>query len=401
MSTNAILGTPAAVHAGANKSDRAATIPWYIWCGVLAVTSAGIGLPWDISWHRSIGRDTFWTPAHMLLYACPVLAGIFCGYIIFTTTFGDSQVLKTAGVKVFGFRAPLGVFIAAWGGIAMLTAGPFDNWWHAAYGLDIKIVSPPHVLVLVGLRVIAIGVLFLILAVMNRSAEEGLTNFNSLQRLFLYVGGLIVASMMIQLTDNTTVPQLHLATAYKAMALALPWLFALLSQASRHRWAATWCAAIYTALVVAEILILPLFPAQPALGPVYVAVTHFVPARFPILLVIPAIALDLFWQRTQTWKLWQASLIAGVLFTAVLVAVEWPFADFLLSKWSQNRFFGTMYFAYSSSPFSPFSYEQLRRFHPAPPEWRLWAGLIKAAIYSSIGIWIGLHIGRWMRQVKR
>ena len=26
----------------------------------------------------------------------------------------------------------------------MLTSAPFDNWWHDAYGLDVKIISPPH-----------------------------------------------------------------------------------------------------------------------------------------------------------------------------------------------------------------------------------------------------------------
>ena len=28
-------------------------------------TAIAIGILWDISWHRTIGRDTFWTPAHM------------------------------------------------------------------------------------------------------------------------------------------------------------------------------------------------------------------------------------------------------------------------------------------------------------------------------------------------
>jgi hypothetical protein len=51
-------------------------VPWYIWIGAIAVTSSSIGGAWDVSWHRSIGRDTFWTPAHMLIYACGVLAGI-------------------------------------------------------------------------------------------------------------------------------------------------------------------------------------------------------------------------------------------------------------------------------------------------------------------------------------
>lgn len=27
----------------------------------------------------------------------------------------------------------------------MITSAPFDKWWHNAYGLDTKVVSPPHV----------------------------------------------------------------------------------------------------------------------------------------------------------------------------------------------------------------------------------------------------------------
>ncbi len=64
---------------------------WYTWLGAVAVTSASIGGAWDVSWHRSIGRDTFWTPAHMAIYACGVLAAIICGYLILVTSFGSSQ----------------------------------------------------------------------------------------------------------------------------------------------------------------------------------------------------------------------------------------------------------------------------------------------------------------------
>ena len=35
--------------------------------------------------------------------------------------------------------------------------------------------------------------------------------------------------------------------------------------------------------------ILPLFPAEPKLGPVYHPVTHFIPWEFPLLLIIPAL----------------------------------------------------------------------------------------------------------------
>ena len=39
--------------------SRSAGVPWYIWTGVAGITSAFIGAEWDVSWHRSIGRDSF------------------------------------------------------------------------------------------------------------------------------------------------------------------------------------------------------------------------------------------------------------------------------------------------------------------------------------------------------
>jgi hypothetical protein len=373
-----------------------------VWCGALAVTSSSIGGAWDVSWHRSIGRDTFWTPAHLAIQACGVIAAIICGYLILINTFGRSQEQKAASVNVLGFRAPLGAFIAAWGGIAMITSAPFDNWWHAAYGLDVKIVSPPHTLLILGIRAVAVGVLFLILAAMNRAMADdsaaGERTYKRLQRLFLYVGGLIVAGQMFFLLEYTWDVQLHSVSAYVAMGIALPLAFAILSQASRYKWAATSTAAVYMIFAIAEILIFPLFPAQPKLGPVFNPVTHLVPAKFPVLIFVPALALDLLWQKTRAWKPWKVALVSGFLFIAVLTIVEWPFANFLLSKASENRFFGTIYFDYNSRPDG---YDRLRHFFHPDYGLTLYLGLLRAAIYASISTWIGLSFGRWMRSVQR
>src|SRR5260370_36490905 len=129
---------------------RTAAIPWYVWCLAAAVVSDLFGGYWDISWHISIGRDTFWTPAHMMVSLAGVLAGLASGYAILSTTFGSSREAKDASISVWGFRGPLGCFMAAWGGFAMLTSAPFDNWWHNAHGLDVKIVRLPHSVLGVG-----------------------------------------------------------------------------------------------------------------------------------------------------------------------------------------------------------------------------------------------------------
>ncbi len=84
-------------------AQRRVGIPWYLWCSALAVTSASIGGRWDVSWHQSIGRDTFWTPAHMAIYLCGVLAGIACGYLILNATFRQSPDMTATSVQGDGF----------------------------------------------------------------------------------------------------------------------------------------------------------------------------------------------------------------------------------------------------------------------------------------------------------
>jgi hypothetical protein len=384
------------------RAEQPAGVPWYIWVGVLAVTSSSIGGAWDVAWHRSIGRDSFWTPAHMMIYACGVLAGIVGLWLVARSTFGGPQ-LRAQSVSVFGLHAPLGVFLAGWGGVAMLTSAPFDNWWHNAYGLDVKIVSPPHTLLILGIRAVSVGMLFLILAAMNRADVQGQqgvthTNFATLQKLFLYLGGLALGGQMFFLQEYTWDVVLHQTQAYIAMGIAVPVLLALLWQASRFRWAATTAATIYMVFVIGEILILPLVPAQPKLGPVFNPVTHLVPAKFPMLLIVPALALDLLWQRTRQWKPWKIALVSGVLFVLVIFAVEWPFANFLMSHNSQNRFFGTMYFDYNERATG---YDRMRLFFHPMYGWPLVKGLVIACACAIASTWVGLGFGRWMRGVQR
>ncbi len=377
---------------------KTAGVPWYIWTGVAAMTSATIGGSWDVAWHRSIGRDSFWTPAHLMIYLCGVLAGVVGLWLVARATLGRDPELRAASVSIFGLRAPLGVFLAGWGGLAMLTSAPFDNWWHNAYGLDVKIVSPPHALLILGIRAVSFGMLFLILAAMNRAAASGAANFSTLQKLLLYLGGLAVGGQMFFLQEYTWDVAQHRALMYIALAIAVPVALATFSQASRFRWAATTTAGIYTAVIVLEILIFPLFPAQPKLGPVYFPVTHLTPAKFPPLIIVPAFALDLLWQRTRTWKLWQIAAISGLVFTAVMFAVQWPFADFLLSPHSANRFFGTIYFDYNARADG---FDRMRRwFHP-DSGLPLALGGLRAVVYGAISTWIGLAFGRWMRKVQR
>jgi hypothetical protein len=74
-------------HRTAHIQSDGTSVPWYVWLGALAITSSSIGEIWDVSWHRTIGRDTFWTPAHLTIYFCGVLAGIIGVWLTVQSTF--------------------------------------------------------------------------------------------------------------------------------------------------------------------------------------------------------------------------------------------------------------------------------------------------------------------------
>ncbi len=378
-------------------AEKAAHIPWYLWSSTLAVTSVTVGAHWDVSWHRSIGRDTFWTPAHMAIYLCGVLAGIACGYLIFFTTFRSTADMRARAVHILGFSGPLGAFLAAWGGIAMLTSAPFDNWWHSAYGLDVKIISPPHTLLVIGVFGVEIGSFFLIMAAMNR-AEPQSALFRQLQMLLLYLAGLMLVLTMFFRMEYTWDVGLHRSGPYIAVAIGVPLYYAAVWKASRHRWACTWMTVVYMAALIAAILILPLFPAEPKLGPVFQQVTHFVPPKFPLLLIVPALMLDLLWARVGERNKLLVAVVSGPVFILGLVAVQWPFADFLMSPASRNRFFATGYHDYGIPSWSA---EVTRHFVNPEHGLTLWSGLALAMLYSAISVWLGLLLGDWMRKIQR
>ena len=332
----------------------------------------------------------------MAIYACAVLAGIVGLRLMLSCTFGSDTGI--GAVSIFGLRAPLGVFIAGWGGLAMLTSAPFDNWWHNAYGLDVKIISPPHVVLILGIRAVSLGMLLLILSAMNRAADAGTPDYPRLRLLFLYLGGIAVSGQMFFLQEYTWDIKLHQGAAYIAMGIGLPLLFAAVAQASRFRWSASAMAAVYTLYTIAQILVLPLFAAEPKLGPVFHPITHFVPTKFPILILFPALALDLLWSRETLWKPWLMALASGALFVATLAAVEWPFASFLLSSASQNRFFGTIYFDYASRPES---FDRMRVFLDPSHGSSIVLSLLIAAVCAAGSAWVGLSFGSWMRTVRR
>src|SRR5262245_43036400 len=162
---------------------------WPVYAVLFASISIAIGLVWDISWHRSIGRDSFWSPPHVLEQLAAIVAAMSCGWVVLRTTFGGSEAARARSVRFWGFRGPLGGWVCIWGALMMISSAPFDNWWHNAYGLDVKIMSPPHMVLAWGMIAIEVGAILTALARQNRAtAEQG----TSLKLLYALAAGIVV-----------------------------------------------------------------------------------------------------------------------------------------------------------------------------------------------------------------
>jgi hypothetical protein len=181
--------------------------------------------------------------------------------------------------------------------------------------------------------------------------------------------------------------------------MTVPGLLAGVARASGRRWAATAVTGTYSLFILGCLWILPLFPAEPKLGPVYQQVTHFIPPEFPLLVIFPALALDTLWARTRNWNAWCGAIVSSVVFLAVMVAVQWPFATFLMSPGSRNWVFGTLYFDYGLPPQS--SYVR-HVFHPLEATtFGFWIEMAAALAIAALTIRTGFAWGNWMRRIRR
>lgn len=396
MADSISIATQVQARSDASVTTATDSVPWYIWACLLAVISSVIGGAWDISWHESIGRDTFWTTPHILIQLCGIISGICCGYLILATTFKKDSPLRAYSISMWGFRGPMGAFLCAWGGVAMIASAPFDNWWHSAYGLDVKILSPPHVLLALGMMGIRFGTVVMILSEMNRAQGE----YRRKLEWLLYVGFIFFFAMTVGIAQEYTVrPFMHGARFYIVAALIAPILMAAIAAVSKQPWAVTITTALYTAVHLAFTWGLPLFPAEPKLGPVYQHITHLIPPDFPLLLIVPAVVIDLLRRRIDTWNRWAQSAALGAAFLASFIAVQWPFADFLMSPASRNWIFATANFPYFIPQRSPWA--QNLFFPTDASASAFWLHMGIALLVAIIMMQMGTRWGEWMREIRR
>jgi cytochrome bd-type quinol oxidase subunit 2 len=376
-------------------------IPTFIYASVFASFCIAIGLQWDISWHMSVGRDGLFSPPHLAIYLGAVISGIFSGVKVLQTSFWGSLEEKQKTIRFWGiFHGSLGAMFCIWGAFAMLTSAPFDDWWHNTYGLDVKILSPPHAVLGLGMIMIQFGALISVIAVQNRLGKNLQDKARThLQWLFVMSSGFLLVMGYTFFAEYFFMSRQHHVLTYQVVMATLPILMVSVAYASPYKWGATKMAVVYTLLMAGMVWILPLFPAEPKLSPVYNYITRFQPFHFPFILIVPALVIDMViakWKNSNKWIL-AAALSIG--FVLSFVPAQWYFAELQMSEYGRGWFFGRYSLPYFANPDSPYRYI----FHPdyISQGWDLIRGLGIATLIGLLTCRLALAWGNWMSQVKR
>lgn len=126
--------------------------------GILLVT---VGGSWDITNHLLNKPETFFSPPHALLYI-----GVGIALVGTITAFFSWRVSIISDKQNFKSS----IFISLLGMALLIGAGPFDFVWHSNFGLD-GLLSPPHLTLISGMLLTAIGSLIGIFKLMKEKND--------------------------------------------------------------------------------------------------------------------------------------------------------------------------------------------------------------------------------------
>jgi hypothetical protein len=128
------------------------------WAAAMVGTStfgllvAGMGFYSDVRWHVSLGRDDqLFTAPHtaIVIGLMTIFGSAFLGEFVATATKANVGLR----LPVLGMRVPYSALAMGLIGFCAMSGFPMDELWHRAYGIDVTMWSPTHLLMIIGASV--------------------------------------------------------------------------------------------------------------------------------------------------------------------------------------------------------------------------------------------------------
>ena len=201
-------------------------------------------------------------------------------------------------------------------------------------------------------------------------------------------------------TEKSFPNRQHSALFYQVSCGLYPFFLAALGRASKLPWPATTIAGIYMGLMCAAVWILPLFPAQPKLAPIYNPVKHMVPRCSRCCWSFRRSRIDLLARWVGRGRGWKRDLLSRVPGHGVHRAVHADavaFSKHLISPEAENWFFdGSEFFTFAEDASEWWHKFWRLDFDPLTAKALLVAWALAVAASAA-----GLAVGNWMSKVKR
>jgi hypothetical protein len=279
------------------------------------------GVYFDTAWHRTVGRDSFWALPHLFIYGGGFLVWVMDVTAIVLATRGRLADLGGIVLRAGPLRLPLGFALSAVGTAVIVLAVPTDLTWHAVFGKDLLIWSPPHLQGVVGGAVGALGILFAI------AAQKGRGPFR--RPAVWWVAMLLPLVDLLHyvhwsLAHYTIFPWTRTPDFYPyVVALTVP-LIVIAGARAVGAWAPTATGLLFfAAIVVIDRGLATMGFARPAVTPVF---------------AIPAATVSLLYATRTRRDGIGVALVGGALFALAFVAMESAWMAWVIGRpWPRAR----------------------------------------------------------------
>jgi len=283
------------------------------------------GVYFDTAWHRTVGRDTFFSLPHLFIYGAGFLVWVACVGAVVLATRGRLRDLGGIVLRAGPVRLPLGFALCGLGTAIIVLAVPADLTWHAVFGKDLLIWSPPHLQGVVGGAIGALGILFAVAAQKGRGALASPGRWR-LVMLLPFVD--LLHYVHWSLAHYTMFPWTRTPDFYPyIVALTVPMLVVAAARAV-GAWAPTWAGLLFFAAIVVIDRGLALIDfARPAVTPLFAG---------------PAVLVSLLYARWPERRdaAWLGA-VAGVVYMLGFVAMEAGWMAWVIgAPWPLGRVLG-------------------------------------------------------------
>ncbi len=147
---------------------------------------ARVGLTIDLQWHLDVGRDSMLTPPHVMILAGFPFCILFSLYYLLANTKDHKSNKEISGFKIFGLIAPGPIWMILLGMFTIGVGGIYDDYWHAQFGIDTTVITPPHMLTISGGMLAEFASILLVRDLIKYDSENQFKGKNVLAAILLW-----------------------------------------------------------------------------------------------------------------------------------------------------------------------------------------------------------------------